>query len=94
MNKQTVNNFIKGLNKDIDKSIVSKDSYLDARNVRIVTQEGQSSGALENIKGNKLVSGANLTSADTIIEDHVYLVVVTDVTYNDTEYNLNESLLV
>lgn len=53
MIKTSVNNFIKGMNKDVDKSVMSKDSYLNAENFRIVTSEGSSSGALENIKGNK-----------------------------------------
>jgi hypothetical protein len=56
MIKQSVNTFIKGMVKDIDKSVMSKDSYLDALNFRTVTSEGSSSGAFENIKGNKLIS--------------------------------------
>ena len=53
MNKQAVNTFIKGMNKDLDKSVMSENSYLNADNFRITTSEGASSGALENIKGNK-----------------------------------------
>jgi hypothetical protein len=56
MNKTSVNSFIKGMSKDVDKSVMSKDSYLDANNFRIVTSEGGSSGALENVKGNKLIT--------------------------------------
>jgi hypothetical protein len=57
MNKQSVNTFMKGMNKDSDKSVQPKDSYLDALNFRIVTSEGASTGAFENVKGNHLLAG-------------------------------------
>jgi len=51
MNKETVKQFIGGMNKDLEKGNIPKDAYLEARNFRIVTTEGLSSGAFENIQG-------------------------------------------
>ena len=46
--------------KDLDKSLITNDRYLEARNFRLVTSTGvnnvgESSGSLENIEGNALV---------------------------------------
>jgi hypothetical protein len=46
------NTWNKGLNSDFSKLKSQQDSYLDAKNVRILTDEGSSSFALENIRGN------------------------------------------
>ena len=89
MNKQAINTFIKGMNKDIDKSVISKDSYLDAYNFRIVTSEGSSSGAFENIKGNKLIGATYLTSTGPVVNGHSYLVVKDSVQYNGIDVPLN-----
>lgn len=74
---KSVNTFSKGMNMDIDKSIVSKDQYLYAENFRLVTDQGQSSGTLENIVGNTLLT-ANIPSYFRIvgycnIRDELYL---------------------
>ena len=86
MYKQAINTFIKGMNRDIDKSVISENSYLDAYNFRIVTSEGASSGAFENIKGNKLISGVYLISSGTVISGHKYIVVKASVTYSTVLY--------
>jgi hypothetical protein len=55
MNKAVVNTFTDGMNKDVDKSMFSNKSYVDAQNFRMITSKGLSTGALETIKGNKLI---------------------------------------
>ena len=52
---ESINTFIKGLNKDSANTIQPKDSYFDARNIRINTDStGQSIGGLINVEGNEL----------------------------------------
>lgn len=48
------NQFNGGMDKDTLKSILPKNKYTDARNKRLITDKGQSSGALENTLGNTL----------------------------------------
>lgn len=50
---QTRNTFSK-LNKDLAKNKITQELYTDALNVRLITDEGASSGAIENTKGTKL----------------------------------------
>lgn len=50
----TQNIFTGGLNQDIAKTKMSKDQYLDALNMRILTDAGSSSGTLQNVRGNFL----------------------------------------
>ena len=49
-----INSFNKGLNQDFAKTIQQKDSYFIALNFRIMTESGQSTGILSNVKGNTL----------------------------------------
>jgi hypothetical protein len=51
----SVNTFTKGMVQDLDKSYMSKEHYLEARNFRLNTRTGESAGALENIEGNNLM---------------------------------------
>ena len=48
------NTWNKGLNSDFSKLKSQQDSYLDAKNIRVLTDEGSSSLAIENVRGNKL----------------------------------------
>lgn len=52
---QHINTFIGGMDKDTSKHKYSNTKYVDANNIRPLTDEGLSSGALENIDGNKFV---------------------------------------
>jgi hypothetical protein len=52
---QHINTFIGGMDKDTSKHKYSNTKYVDANNVRPLTDAGLSSGALENIDGNKFV---------------------------------------
>lgn len=47
----TKNTWLKGLNSDLSKLKEQPDSFLDGYNFRILTEEGSSSFAIENIKG-------------------------------------------
>ena len=67
MNKLVVNTFTDGMNKDIDKALMSNKTYLDAQNFRLITTEGNSTGALETIKGNKLISTDLILAGQFII---------------------------
>lgn len=49
---QTKNTFTK-INQDLAKNKTSQTVYFDALNIRIITDEGSSSGAVENTKGTK-----------------------------------------
>jgi hypothetical protein len=47
------NTWNKGLNSDLSKLKSQPDSYLNASNIRVITDEGNSTFAIENVKGNK-----------------------------------------
>jgi hypothetical protein len=47
------NTWNKGLNSDFSKLKSQQDSYLDAKNIRVMTDEGSSTFAIENVRGNK-----------------------------------------
>jgi len=46
------NTWNKGLNSDLSKLKPQQDSYLDGKNIRVITDEGSSTLAVENIRGN------------------------------------------
>ena len=46
------NTWNKGLNSDFSKLKSQQDTYLDAKNIRVMTDEGSSTFAIENIRGN------------------------------------------
>lgn len=70
MNKVHKSTFLKGMQTDLDKSIQPGDSYLHGRNVRVISNNNQSNGSLENIKGNVELLAFN--SYEYLI-GHVYL---------------------
>lgn len=51
---QFINSFTGGMDKDLLKSLLPKNKYIDARNIRLSTDKGLSTGALENVIGNSL----------------------------------------
>lgn len=67
MNRVAVNTFTEGINKDVDKSMLSNKSYLDAQNFRMITSKGNTTGSLETIKGNNFLS-------DVLIEDGQFII--------------------
>jgi len=57
------NTFTKGMNSDLDKSIRPNDMYLRADNFRVVGSYSDTTGALENVKGNiQITDGVGDTS--------------------------------
>lgn len=84
--------FQSGMVKDLDKSLVTKERYLDAHNFRLVTSTGETSGALENIEGNNNI--ANTIGPGVLTRGHVYLVVKGTATYNAGTYTLGQTFTV
>ena len=55
------NTFLKSkMNKDLDSRIIPNGEYRDGQNISISSSEGASVGALENIRGNKLLTNFGL----------------------------------
>ena len=48
------NSFTAGMDRDSSKNKYDNTHYFDANNIRIITQDGLSSGAIENVKGNRV----------------------------------------
>ena len=63
MQKQVINTFSKGLNQDLAKNKFDNEHYYDAKNIRIITDNGLSSYAVENTKGTKF--SFNLPNLDS-----------------------------
>jgi hypothetical protein len=56
------NTFLRSkMNKDLDARIIPNGEYRDGQNISISSSEGASVGALENIRGNKLLTNFGLT---------------------------------
>lgn len=51
-----INTFNRGMDKDTSKQKYPSDRYINGENIRPVTDEGLSTGAIENIAGNRLVA--------------------------------------
>jgi len=49
-----INRFTKGMNQDLDNSVLSNEQYRNARNIRLITEGINSSAAITNIDGNAL----------------------------------------
>ncbi len=49
-----INKFFKGLNKDLSLDLITPEYYFDAHNMTLITQNGKSTGAIQNTKGNLL----------------------------------------
>lgn len=60
------NTFIEGMDMDSDVSIIQDSRYKYAENVRVVTNDGGTTGALQNIEGVKQYTGS-IPSDETII---------------------------
>lgn len=91
--KQTVISFVKGMNTDLENSMVSQGMYKSATNLRLGNQVSTSSGnigALENVQGNKLVANNELISGTILgqvnVRDYIVLFVKHDT--HDAIYRL------
>ena len=49
----SMNTFIKGMNKDVSKYALPADQYYDAKNVRVVASRGKEGASLVNVEGNE-----------------------------------------
>jgi len=59
------NTFLKSkMNKDLDSRIIPNGEYRDGQNISISTSEGADVGALENIRGNSLLSSMGINGVD------------------------------
>ena len=69
------NSFTAGMDKDSSKNKYDNAHYFDANNIRIITQEGLSSGAIENVKGNRvrLVADNRYILGGRVLRDYVVL---------------------
>lgn len=95
-----INTFTGGLDKDTSPAFQRKETYTDAWNVRLITDEGSSNGALINLKGNELRIEVSKSGAEILypigwgmIRDVLYLFVVESVTSQGRIYKVvfNES---
>ncbi len=70
---QIKNTFLKSkMNKDLDARLIPNGEYRDGQNISVSSSEGASVGALENIRGNKLLTSFGLTDFNLeIIGKHV-----------------------
>jgi hypothetical protein len=92
MNKVITNGFTKAMNKDSSKSMIPNTSYLDAKNFRIITTTGATTGSLETIKGNKLISTNAIAAGQFIIgSSEIRDTIVLFTTSNVTTTPENES---
>ena len=58
---QLKNMFVKGkMNLDLDERLIPKGEYRKAQNVLITNSEDSDVGAIENVRGNELISDADL----------------------------------
>ena len=55
------------MNKDLDERLVPNGEYRDAQNIEIVTSEGSSVGAIQNVLGNTLKDGRNFDNSTSIL---------------------------
>lgn len=62
-----ISSFTGGLNLDIDKSLLKSNQYRYAENVRSITNEGASTGALTNIEGSTVIDGLTFAEGEVII---------------------------
>lgn len=78
-----INTFNQGVDRDSSKNKYDNLHYYDAKNVRIFSQDGLSSGALENIDGNYLriqAGAAGTVVGSVILGDFLVLWVTTNTT--------------
>ena len=83
-----------GINKDVSKSKYPNTHYFDATNIKIVTDAGNSTGSIENEKGNKLLFSfpdigirykVTTASANIVVDGNTVAIFITDT--NEQIYN-------
>lgn len=73
---QFANIFSSGMNKDLSRDLIKSTYYFDAQNMTLITDNGQSTGSIQNTKGNlfsiKLpdnIAGQNTSNVSEVIID-------------------------
>lgn len=72
-------NIYKGLTSDISSDLIKNGFYIDALDIRITTDEGDSNGAITNIKGNKLYFQLPTTDADLTVNGTIEIIGATSI---------------
>lgn len=89
--------FTGGMNKDVEDRLIPSTDWKDAWNIRAVATDEGNLGALENCKGNKLVTGVGTDPNDDVLvlgtyEDkdnkRVYYFVYVKDQYNDLQHSI------
>lgn len=62
-----INTFSAGMNMDVDYSLLKENQYAYAENIRILTNEGSSMGAMQNIEGFLSCNPSLVIAGETII---------------------------
>jgi len=87
-----VHSFQGGMIRDLDKSLVTKERYLEARNFRLTTSSGESTGAIENIEGNNNIS-STIGPSTALVVGNTYVVVKGTATYRTVGYTLGQAFV-
>lgn len=86
-NYKSVNTWSKGMNKDLDISVLPKESYLHAENYRLVTNTDSSTTSLEVVDGNTIQLSSSLPSGAYILSHCIIRdILVLFVIYNGCSY--------
>lgn len=70
----TINSFTKGMNKDVSKTLLPQNNYIDALNIRILTSEGYSTGVVSNFKGNDFSFTFPTSNYNTAVSTEVNII--------------------
>lgn len=85
-NQAQINTFVHGLDMDTDVTVLPNDRYRYAENVRVVTNDSGTTGALQNIEGVRKYN-ASIPLNETIIGTTVINDMAIVVTTKDSGYN-------
>lgn len=87
------NSFHKGMNRDLSFSKIGPEYYYNARNIRIITREGESTGSITNEKGNELLLQIPNIEAYDSIPAQINLQIIGSTTIRDVIvlFTTNES---
>ena len=88
MAEKVVNGFMKGMSTDMHYSLLDNQQYSYAEDIRPVSSGFNTTGAIENIKGNKFIGDFGFTNSTALIDGHVYMVAQSTVIYNSVTYDV------
>ena len=88
MAEKVINGFMKGMSKDLHYSLLDNQKYIYAENFRPISSGFNTTGAIENIKGNKFIGDNAFLNTTTLIDGHTYMVASETVIYNGITYSI------